>query len=426
MALILFISTSLPPVADSQTIRNIFLINGLLDGGHRVHLLQPPARTGDPTLKELLRSNVQSTCTDQPFFDALTGRLTLPTRFPALHRLGLRIVSRLAGMISVPDVRAGWDVKAFHSAISEFDSAPDAIVSSSGSNTAHMAARRLALLWKAPWVAEFGDPWSLNPLPPASHSHIRFLNRRIEGRTMRHAAGIVFTTKETAKAFGRQGLAPGVPTEVVPCGFDPSVLDHGKHSGTRPEMVMAYTGTASKGSRDLTPLFTGVADAMRADMSLPPLRIRIAGDVDPAFAGSLESSNRIRVDQLGWLPYRESIRMLSEADVLLLIGNRSDLQIPAKVYNYIASGKPIIYFQQTGEASDPALQLLKKCSNPVLIVGDRKMTPLAVAEFLPAAMLTANATMASVSPHLLSWQEAGNRFAQFVQSCLARRLTANV
>ena len=199
---------------------------------------------------------------------------------------------------------------------------------------------------------------------------------------MRHAAGIVFTTEETAGAFERQGFARAVPTEVVPCGFDPLVMNHWRPPSARSELVMAYTGTASRGSRNLTPLFTAIADAARLDHSLPPTRIRIAGDVDPAFGKSIQSSDRISVDQLGWLPYVESIRMLAEADVLLLIGNRSALQIPAKVYNYIASGKPIIYFQQTAEASDPALQLMKKCNNRLLALGDRQLAPHGIAQFL--------------------------------------------
>lgn len=59
----------------------------------------------------------------------------------------------------------------------------------------------------------------------------------------------------------------------------------------------------------------------------------------------------------GSVSNRETETAMDEADVLILIGNNHPVQIPSKMYEYISTGKAIIFFMK--DASDPVLNVLK-------------------------------------------------------------------
>lgn len=413
MPRILFISTSLPPIADSQTIRNIFLINAFLRDGYSVQLVQPPSKGGDHTLSGMFASDVSRSFTDLPLYDRLVAGLTsIPA--PSIRSFLHRLIARSAGLACVPDVRVGWDKSAYRAAVAAFgDRPPDIIVSSSGSNTAHLAAARLTRTWNKPWIAEFGDPWSLNPIAPACHPHIRFLNGIIERRVLRNASGIVFTTEETRVAFAQNVLPDGtIPTIVVPCGYDPALIKDpsGPQGVRRGELILAYTGTAGRGSRDLSPLLDALQRILTRSPSLPRIGVRLVGSVAAGTGKSRVGWPALDIDNTGWMPYPESISEIRNADILVLIGNRSSLQIPAKAFNYLASGKPIIYIPQQDAKSDPTWQLLIGHSphRTVLHFGNDK----GLADFLEAAV-TIGAAPPAPSLNIPSWEEAGLRFADF-------------
>lgn len=418
MPRILFISTSLPPIADSQTIRNIFLINAFLRDGYSVQLVQPPSKGGDQTLSGMFSSDVTRLFTGLPLYDRLVGSLTSISA-PSIRSVLHRVIARSAGLVCVPDVRVGWDKQAYNAAVAAFDDErPDIIISSSGSNTAHLAAGRLVRAWNKPWIAEFGDPWSLNPIAPACHPHIRFLNGTIERRVLRSASGIVFTTEETRVAFAENVLPDGtVPTIVVACGYDPILInDPFETQGIRRgEFVLAYTGTAGRGSRDLSPLLDALQRILTRDPSVPRIRVRLVGSVAAGTGKSRAGWPKLNIDNTGWMPYPESISEIRRADMLVLIGNRSSLQIPAKAFNYLASGKPIIYIPQQDAKSDPTWQLLLGHSPRRMVLRFGKDKELA--DFLRNAATTGSGRLAP-SLNIPSWEEVGLRFAGFVHSIL--------
>jgi hypothetical protein len=331
-----------------------------------------------------------------------------------------RGIATLAGLLCAPDVRVGWDKDAREKSIQATGAhPPDAIVSSSGSNTAHIAAARLASQWRKPWVAEFGDPWSMNPLAPASYPHIRFRNRLLERRTLATTSGIIFTTEETRAAFQRNTFNTSIPAVVIPCGFDGQLLERRPRPQSG-EIVLAYTGTASRGSRNLSPALRYIRQALAEDPSFPPIRIRLVGFVDPSIVSTMPKDDRLKVEFPGWRSYQESIEELASAAGLLLIGNRSSLQIPAKAFNYIASGKPILYLRQQPEADDPTWQLLKGCGRCIPLSGEAEPDRISTRIFLSRTASNGDEGLPDLGPcpGILSWEEVGRRFSDFVESTI--------
>lgn len=82
-----------------------------------------------------------------------------------------------------------------------------------------------------------------------------------------------------------------------------------------------------------------------------------------------------KIQYFGMRPHEEALRYLERADVLLSIGNIESPMAPSKIYEYMATGKPIIH-TYTYE-KDPCLEPLQKYGNALLI---KENDPEAVAK----------------------------------------------
>ena len=101
-----------------------------------------------------------------------------------------------------------------------------------------------------------------------------------------------------------------------------------------------------------------ILDQVSSRMAEWKIALRVVGTYSPFFLRMSESLRHLRVTYSGWVPYESSILEIGEADVLLLYGNRSAIQIPGKVYPYLASGRPIIYVAQMPLDQDPTWRLI--------------------------------------------------------------------
>jgi hypothetical protein len=407
---VLFLSTSMPPMAESQAIRNVFLLRGLAEAGWSIDVVAPPAIPGDESLLGLLPPRVTVWSTGVPAYDRLArGIGALPGA--GARTLLARVLARGAGFCTAPDVRFDWSWHASRIARKLCRRRrPSAIVSSSGSYSAHIAAARLTRRLAIPWLADLGDPWSRNPLRPASYPHIRFLNRLLERATLAHCRRLTVTTRETARDF-RELLGGSVPVDVIPCGFTPPpmVSPVPAAAGT---LVVSYVGTAGRGSRDLNP----VVKALQQGASILgcQIELRMIGACSPEFGRWLPPAGPVRIVRQGWIPYLDSLAEMAAADVLLLCGNAAPLQVPGKVFNYLASGRPILYLSQLDPRLDATARLL--AGVPGVCALDRD-APDAAARI--AAMLTRldvwkrDSRERAAAPWLAaySWDAIGRSFA---------------
>jgi glycosyltransferase involved in cell wall biosynthesis len=94
--------------------------------------------------------------------------------------------------------------------------------------------------------------------------------------------------------------------------------------------------------------------------TIPRTRVRVN------FVGEGAPTIRERAAQLGladivtvvdFMKYEECVDLLRRSDVLLLFAQSQPLQIPTKLYDYIAVGKPILVFAEEGATSDLASRL---------------------------------------------------------------------
>lgn len=414
---VLFLSTSIPPLPDSQTIRNVYLLRGLAGTGAEVDVVAPPAEGGDATLLQMLPEGVRVHRTAEPIYDRVQRRVAdLP--LTGLRPLLRSAVAVGAGIAIAPDVRRDWSGQAERTARRVMGSArPDLLVSSSGSSAAHIAASRLAAEWGTPWLAEYGDPWSLNPIRPASWPHIRWQNERLERRALRACRAMSVTTDETAEAYRSWGSG-ALPIHVVPCGYSEVPLPPDFHPGAGPEVTISYVGTAARGTRNLG-RFLQALSAIGEQAGGTRVNFQVVGSYSPAFDQEAARLGLRGVSFSGWVAYEESLVRMGRSDLLLLYGNAVTLQVPAKVHNYIRSGRPIFYVGQVPAAQDPTRRLLDGLPGVVFHQADEDGLEVRLRETLADLEALGHAALRRREMHELQdfdWDRIGARFGELAIS----------
>ena len=238
-----------------------------------------------------------------------------------------------------PDAQLGWypfAVRAGRAAV--LRQRFDAIFSSSFPITAHLVARTLHRESGIPWVAEFRDPWA-DVVPGARPGDRR---DRLERALLRAADAVVTVSPSWRDRFIEKGAAR---VEIVTNGFDPADVPV---PATPDGFVVTYLGSFYPEMQDLETMWAALRRFRDRE---PDLRMRIR------FVGELarEARERMAVHDLsdvlevtGFLPYREALAKTAASTVLIVAGVHPDRPlhrgvIPAKLFEYLATGLPIIY-----------------------------------------------------------------------------------
>ncbi len=243
-----------------------------------------------------------------------------------------------------------------------------------------------------PWVVDFRDPWcddSLCIWP--TKWHYRFEERQ-EARVLEAADAIVVVTP-TMKDFLVQRFPQWEDkVHVIPNGFDPPDFPTQVEPTPGPELHIGYTGVFVDHDRPpigrkLGPFSKFWVDHILfrhaiCDMSThSPYfllhAVRQLLDEHPewesrirlSFAGRFGEKNKelvhdLRLDNVisikGYLPHKESTRLLMSSDVLFLPmkshmnnnGEYRNYNYSGKVFEYLAARKPILAAVPEGDARD--------------------------------------------------------------------------
>lgn len=290
------------------------------------------------------------------------GKGNLQTQGYAFTQRG-RVVSMLSewyrAVLNVPDAQIGWlpfALRAGRRLIEE--RRPDLLFASFSPATALLAAHRLSRRYGIPWVADLRDLWMENHfLPPGG---VRGqLERRLERRVLGSASGLVTVSEPLAETLRRKFAAP---VAVVTNGFDPP-----DYPDTRPPVDAAaplrivYTGFIYPGRYDPRPLFAAMR-TLAGEAGGDAVRVVFHGRYNAQalreMAAEAGVADRVEVNEP--VPYRESLRLQREADVLLLLTFNDPAQpgeYSGKLFEYLGAGRPIL---AVGWGGNVAGQLIRE------------------------------------------------------------------
>jgi glycosyltransferase involved in cell wall biosynthesis len=222
--------------------------------------------------------------------------------------------------------------------------------------TAHSIGATLSRFTGLPWIADFRDPMveyvkrldKTYPLDP----RLRAARLRIEALAVKHATKLVFCTDAAAQIVAdrypqldRRRLA------IISNGYDEDAFVEAasavRSDTTENRTVLLHSGTIYLSEdRDPTALFRAIAElATRGVISTSNFELRLRSP-------SAEAELRRMIANTGCeglvtiapaLPYTQALaEMMGVAGLLILQGHTSNPAVPAKLYEYMRAGRPIV------------------------------------------------------------------------------------
>jgi len=252
----------------------------------------------------------------------------------------------------IPDGQVGWLPHAFwvglrlirrHNIRVLYSTAPP--------YSSHLLGLMLHLATGVPWVADFRDAWTYDPLDSALQDLPRRLSieRWLESMVLRRANKVVAVTDVAYEDFADRFPFLQHRLELIPNGFDPEDLSPSIAQlpvGDRLKLV--YTGSFSHShiSRSPKPFFDAVEGLVKRNPSWKKeLEIVIVGPMSAEEEQCAMALVHMGIVKLkGPVSRVEAISWQQRADVLLLVDHIREVpasNIPGKCYEYLASHKPI-------------------------------------------------------------------------------------
>ena len=345
-----------PPMGGSSGVqRSLFFSSCLEQYGWQALVLTAHSRVHPITSNEGLKDIPPNAVIKRTFAIDVARHLSVGGRFPRFLALPDRWSSWvLSGVWS-----GWWMIKKYKPAV---------IWTTYPIASSHLIGYLLHKLTQTPWIADFRDPMTEEDYP--SNPTVFKWFRWLEGKVMQHASYVVVTTPGVKRVYGeRYGSECEKKIKIIQNGFDEnkfasieaslnstSSQDVPNHAPIR----LVHSGVIYPQERDPEPLFQAVSELKKERVlsaQTLSLELRSAGHDDLYNDMLTRYDIEDIVKLLPSIPHEENIADMLRADALLLLqGSTCNEQIPAKAYEYIRSGKPVIAL--TDEKGDTG-QLLK-------------------------------------------------------------------
>ncbi len=281
-----------------------------------------------------------------------------------LHGILDRIRAFVFFFFEFPDKYIGWLPHALIEGKRIIDAEKiDIIMATAPPHSVFIIAMILKKLTQRKLVLDFRDPWAISRWD--SGNPLRYwMERSFERLCIRSADLIFFVTQKMRDEY--VALYKNENSDKFKLffnGYDPEDFPEQIPQPPRPEnapMRFVHLGTLYK-RRNPEPLLKAIK-ALRDEGKLEPSQAQFL------FIGSVVTELKFiygKVKELDvgdfvqFLPpvsFEESIRTMFEADVLLLIQPDTDLQIPAKLFEYIYTRKPILAIAEPESATHQVLR----------------------------------------------------------------------
>jgi len=230
----------------------------------------------------------------------------------------------------------------------------DLVFTTSPPQSVHLAGLRLRKRTGLPWVADFRDNWLTKRYEDVPTSIHRRLNDRLVRRVVREADRIITVSQPTTGDLIQRSGRNDEHFSTLLNGFDRTDFE-GIESRPRERFTITYSGALDP-VRNPEVFLKGVARAVGTREEIRgKIRIRFVGSVYGIDLERMIHRNRLGdiVEVAGYVSHRKSIETLMSSDLLVLLvseASGSDL-IPGKIFEYLASGKPILAIVPRGEAA---------------------------------------------------------------------------
>ena len=215
------------------------------------------------------------------------------------------------------------------------------------------------------WAADYGDPWCANPTEELRRAAWRRrLDRGIERRLLDRCDQVFVTTPATRTLYEHAFPAVRGRIAVAPMGYDPedmaAAVAWPRDEAEQTECWLVHTGSLYESARNPIPMIEAIEHVVRARPELAArIRLILIGNMTAAIEARVAGSSAANlVVCKPWMEQAESLRWVKAADRVVLFGNRGQLQVPGKLFQYLGARKPILYLHETD--ADPVIAMVRE------------------------------------------------------------------
>lgn len=258
----------------------------------------------------------------------------------------------IRGNFFIPDPRIMWvrpSVKFLKSYLKKHP--VDAIVSTGPPQSMHLIGLELSKATGLPWLADFRDPWTkifyFKHLELTHRSEAK--HQALEKKVVDGATRVIAVSPMVKKDFE---AITSTPVELITNGFDEE--DFNDPFEADEYFNITHTGLfASDGDPEI--LWKVLAAKCQEDKEFRKLlRIRLVGKTDQEIVNSIETAGLgPNLVNLGYQSHEVAVREQRNASVLILPLRKEpeyEAVLPGKLFEYLASRRPILGIGQTDGA----------------------------------------------------------------------------
>ncbi len=248
----------------------------------------------------------------------------------------------------------------------------DLIVSTGPPQSMHLIGRRLSLETGIPWIADFRDPWT--KIFYFKHLSMTRATKRwhhkMEKKVLDDATAVVAVSPLVQQEFQAMTLTP---VELITNGYDECDFPAGKceeaAGGPGREFTITHTGLFAADGNP-TVLWEVLAEKCRKDDNFrKALKIKLIGKTDEQITASLKEAGLSgNVINMGYQPHAKAIEEQRKASLLILPLRKEPeykAVLPGKLFEYLASWRPVLGIGQT----DGAMSMILNSTKTGIVLG---------------------------------------------------------
>jgi len=228
---------------------------------------------------------------------------------------------------------------------------PNILITSSLPYTCHLVGLSIKKTFDVHWIVDIGDPFSFTKTPPINNLKLYSkINSLSEAKVLITADAISVTTQETKDNYLNH--FPKIDKDkiqVIPPLYSlmPRGVAFPRFFSGEDKLRLVFAGTLYHDIRNPTPLLN-LFERLLATSVGECLELHFFGVVNDCAPCFVPFNKLIGVRLfLHGLKSREIVQAaMQESTVLINLGNATDYQLPSKVIEYLALGKPVLNITQ--------------------------------------------------------------------------------
>jgi len=278
-----------------------------------------------------------------------------PTK--TISRLWTWLNRSIGSWLFVPDSKILWLPFALKTALDVMRAQKIAVIfTTSPPHSSHLGGLILKLITGHPWVADFRDDWSGGESQPCPTRWHRFINRLMEKWVLKRADRIIGMCDHLVNSLRQKaGYSSKSKFVTIMNGYDGEDFVGLEQEPLNDRFTICHCGSISRVSNP-EPFLRAVKLVLQQHPTLSD-QIKIQ-----FFGTDLFGRLPRLVHELGlepivspaqYLPHRQALRAMMQSHLLLLtiIKRTGEEIITGKLFEYLASGKPILLISSEGEVA---------------------------------------------------------------------------